>query len=92
MHDALIDTPTCDMIDLKTCPDNVSVMFPMMIQPPELTQFTLSQTTIFGTNPAVRAFRDGTHGSKKSLVTKVPHPPSERVKSYRCIDGVIDRL
>lgn len=89
MHDPLIDTPTCDMIDLKTCPDNVSVMFPTFVQPPELMQFTLAQTTIFATNPAVRAYRDGTHGNKKSLVTKTPHPPSARMQSFRCVDGVI---
>jgi hypothetical protein len=89
LHDPLIDTPTCDMIDLMACPDNVDVMFPTLIQAPELTQFTLAQSTIFATNPAVRLFRDGKHGNGKSIAQKVPHPPSARVSSYRCVDGVI---
>ena len=94
LHDPLTDTPVCDdMGDPKSCPDNVDVMFPMLLQPPELTQFTLSLSTIFATNPAVRAYRDGKHGnSPKSSKVPVPHPPSERVRSFRCVSGIIGRL
>ena len=94
LHDPLADTPVCDDIgNTSTCPDNVDVMFPMLLQPPELTQLTLSQSTIFATNPAVRAFRDAKHGyGPKSAQLLVPHPPSARVQSYRCVDGVMRRL